>query len=323
MTKEYIKNLSIIIPHYNTPDLLEKLINSIPNIDDIQIIVVDDNSNVQLEALAALQKKYSNHVEFYKNDTGIKGAGACRNIGLRHADGKWLLFADADDFFVAGMYETVSPYFETDYDEIFFTPTSIYLDTGEQSNRHFMLERCINNYLANPTEENLLNLKITTCSPWSKMISHDLVYKYDIWFDEVLYSNDIMFTAKSGYYSKKIMASKDVIYCITRSPGSLTTDISWEAFEIRLYERVKVCDFLLERYTKKELKRMQYTCSVKLVEAIKRHYGIKKYLFIIRLFHQHGIPMFTWNQISLKSIKTFIKSMRLGEMDFRYYVNNK
>ena len=42
MSKEYKQNLSIIIPHYNTPDLLGKLIDSIPDTDDIQIIVVDD-----------------------------------------------------------------------------------------------------------------------------------------------------------------------------------------------------------------------------------------------------------------------------------------
>lgn len=35
---------SIIIPHHNVPTLLERCVNSIPQRDDIQIIVVDDNS---------------------------------------------------------------------------------------------------------------------------------------------------------------------------------------------------------------------------------------------------------------------------------------
>ena len=47
MSKEYKQNLSIIIPHYNTPDLLGKLIDSIPDTDDIQIIVVDDRINTK------------------------------------------------------------------------------------------------------------------------------------------------------------------------------------------------------------------------------------------------------------------------------------
>ena len=34
-------NYSVIIPHHNCPDLLSRLIDSIPDRDDIQIVVVD------------------------------------------------------------------------------------------------------------------------------------------------------------------------------------------------------------------------------------------------------------------------------------------
>lgn len=35
---------SIIIPHYNNPELLMRCLKSIPVSEDIQVIVVDDNS---------------------------------------------------------------------------------------------------------------------------------------------------------------------------------------------------------------------------------------------------------------------------------------
>jgi glycosyltransferase involved in cell wall biosynthesis len=35
---------SIIIPHYDIPDLLMRCLKSIPVSEDIQVIVVDDNS---------------------------------------------------------------------------------------------------------------------------------------------------------------------------------------------------------------------------------------------------------------------------------------
>lgn len=37
-------NYSIIIPHYGIPELLGRCLRSIPERDDIQVIVVDDNS---------------------------------------------------------------------------------------------------------------------------------------------------------------------------------------------------------------------------------------------------------------------------------------
>ncbi|MDR1598532.1 MAG: glycosyltransferase [Oscillospiraceae bacterium] len=37
-------NFSVVISHYNSFVLLKKLINSIPEREDVQIILVDDNS---------------------------------------------------------------------------------------------------------------------------------------------------------------------------------------------------------------------------------------------------------------------------------------
>ncbi|MDR2475404.1 MAG: glycosyltransferase family 2 protein, partial [Bacteroidales bacterium] len=38
-------NYSIIIPHKDIPDLLRRCLDSIPYRNDLQIIIVDDNSN--------------------------------------------------------------------------------------------------------------------------------------------------------------------------------------------------------------------------------------------------------------------------------------
>ena len=41
-------NYSIIIPHKNSPLLLERCLESIPIRDDLQIIIVDDNSDPEV-----------------------------------------------------------------------------------------------------------------------------------------------------------------------------------------------------------------------------------------------------------------------------------
>ena len=41
-------NYSIIIPHKNIPNLLQRCLDSIPIRDDTQVIVVDDDSNSEL-----------------------------------------------------------------------------------------------------------------------------------------------------------------------------------------------------------------------------------------------------------------------------------
>ncbi|MBQ5474281.1 MAG: glycosyltransferase, partial [Lachnospiraceae bacterium] len=52
---------SIIIPHYNIPDLLMRCLKSIPVSEDIQVIVVDDNStdaDTYLERFPELSRPY-------------------------------------------------------------------------------------------------------------------------------------------------------------------------------------------------------------------------------------------------------------------------
>src|SRR5699024_3371812 len=114
-------NLSIIIPHYNSTSSLKKLINTIPDVNEIQVIIIDDHSDAEHKnELIKFEKHFNrSNVEFYNNDPNKKGAGACRNIGLLHARGKWLLFADADDYFLEGFFDTVKKYFNSKCDVVF------------------------------------------------------------------------------------------------------------------------------------------------------------------------------------------------------------
>src|SRR5690606_29417331 len=94
--------VSIIIPHYNSTELLEKLISTIPEISSIQTIVVDDHSNeFHKNRLMEIEQANKNrNILFLTNDLDKKNAGSSRNKGLKHAKGKWVLFADSDDYFV-------------------------------------------------------------------------------------------------------------------------------------------------------------------------------------------------------------------------------
>ena len=126
---------SIIIPHYNIPDLLMRCLKSIPVTEDIQVVVVDDNSpdvDTYLERYAELSRPY---LEFVRTTKG-GGAGYARNIGMEHAKGKWLLFADADDLYVDGMYDIICQWVDSDADIVFFKIQSVMSDNLNQEISH-------------------------------------------------------------------------------------------------------------------------------------------------------------------------------------------
>lgn len=284
---------SIIIPHYNSIDLLIKLFSTIPDTKDIEVIVVDDNSSTEIENI----KKYiheRNNIKMFINDSGKKGAGSCRNIGLKKASGKWLLFADSDDFFLPEWKTIVGDYYDTDADMVYFAPHGVDLKTGEESKRHHLYRDLVYKYIDSPTVESKVNLQARFCTPWSKMIRKSMVDKNGFIFDEVMASNDIMFITKCAFAAEKIAADKRNIYCVTRGGTSLTSKKDKEKFMSRVDVVIRRYNYLKDILPKKEFEYVhidRYALG-KLADVILEGWGIKTFFEILKLYIENGVAFF-------------------------------
>ena len=222
---------SIIIPHYDIPDLLMRCLKSIPVSEDIQVIVVDDNSpdaDTYLERYPELSRPYLEFIRASKNG----GAGYARNIGLDHAKGKWLLFADADDFFVGNMYDIINTHVESDADVIYFQKRAVYSDNLNcKSSRSGYIDKIMDIYLKTGDE---VPVRTRYNVPWGKMIKKSLVENHHIRFEEIKYSNDILFSVHVGCLAKKIEAIDTVLYVVTSHEGSATYEFCKKPDELRI-----------------------------------------------------------------------------------------
>ena len=100
-----IFKVSVIIPVYNAAEFLGQGLDSLLNqtLHDIEIICVNDgSSDKSLEILKEYEKKDS---RIKVIDQENQGAGAARNNGMAIAQGEYLSFLDADDFFEKNMLE--------------------------------------------------------------------------------------------------------------------------------------------------------------------------------------------------------------------------
>lgn len=212
-----IKNYSVIIPHFtkNGTELLNRAIASVPIREDIEIIVVD-NSPAPIK-----QDLYANisNVSIYYSDNS-KGAGCARNVGLSNAHGKWLLFMDADDYFTPNAFNSFDKFLNSNNDIVYFKPTSVFSGTNELANRHFVFCNEIDDYFKTGNEYDLRYREFEV--PWAKMFRRAFVLENSIYFDEVPASNDVMFSLKTGIAAKNISASKETVYCVTVTKGSIT-----------------------------------------------------------------------------------------------------
>ena len=220
---------TIIIPHYNSPKLLQRCLDSIPQREDLHIIVVDDNSDAELVDFNHFPGYNRDDVELIFTKEG-KGAGYARNVGLTHADCEKLIFADADDYFNYCLNEILDEYKNDDTDIVFFNRLNVDSELYTYSSKRDWYGGHFRTYEENPIEgEKLFRYEYDV--PYCKIIKKTLVDKFDIHFEETTNQNDVRFSYMTGYYAKSIKVDKRAIYTVTYSPKSIM--FTWNSEKIK------------------------------------------------------------------------------------------
>lgn len=235
-------NYSVIIPFRNCTELLKTACNSIPVRKDIQIIVVD-NAQTPIGTNATICFENPN-IEYYVSSP-TKGAGCARNEGMKQAKGKFLLFLDADDFFTPDAFDSFDKELSTDCDIVYFNATSVVFGTEKKSDRHRSIDSKIKKSIREKNED---ILRYHFVNPVCKMVRKELIEQYNIEFQEVPASNDLMFSVKTGHYAHKVKAVDKIVYVITsgESGTSLTKTHSLVNEEARFHVFVDWYNFLKE-----------------------------------------------------------------------------
>lgn len=213
-----MKTYSFIIPHRNTPDLLQRLINTIPQREDIEIIVVDDNSDEGKKANVVR----SDVQLIFLDSNKSKGAGHARNVGMDRASGKWLLFADADDLYKEGFIEILDEYKDDDIEMLFYNIESVDCDTLQPGkiNRAKLYNILLAQYNGSKTTTD--ELLFMGYSPWYRMVKASYVRHYGIRYEEIVKGNDCFFAFQISYFAKRWAVDKRSVYIITYNSNSLT-----------------------------------------------------------------------------------------------------
>lgn len=110
--------ISIIIPFYCTPKpLFNKCMESILAVqsNEIEIVVIDDGSPKEYYSVL---NHYSTIPQVRIIHTKNAGVSAARNRGIKEAYGKWILFADSDDYMDTEALKKVLVYARTNNGDV-------------------------------------------------------------------------------------------------------------------------------------------------------------------------------------------------------------
>ena len=240
---------SIIIPQRNSLHTLPRLFASIPEREDIEILLVDNTPTPVTKEEIGIDRDYK-----LLWSAPERHAGGARNVGIDNAQGEWLIFADADDYFTEDAFEVFDANRGSDADVIYFSSEGRYSDTGQYSDRADSYARTVRGYLNGEIPE--ISIRLGMAVPWAKMVRKSFVAEGDFRYDEVRAANDIFFATKIGYYAHKVEAVDKIVYIATVSRGSLTQRITYDVIHARYEVSLQRNKFLREHNLG------QYQCSV-------------------------------------------------------------
>ena len=141
-----MKRISVVIPMYNVEPYVEKCLRSIEDQDipsvDYEIICINDGSPDNCSRVVRkLQKEYENLILIDKQNEGVSRA---RNVGIDRAEGKYILFADPDDYIASSSFKRILEKVEEKDAQVAFLGFTFFNEDGSIRTQ-ILHERLVNN----------------------------------------------------------------------------------------------------------------------------------------------------------------------------------
>ena len=226
---ESIKNdykISVIIPTYNTGNILHRTMNSIENqtfgFENIEVVIVDDCSNSETIKIINQYSSFENVKVIYLNsNTGASGTP--RNISIKEASSDYVMFLDHDDFFKHdALEELYNKIMEYNCDLVFGTYNSI--SNGKLFDIKYPNEK--NGYF-NSISDNERLIAFPPPSIWTKLFRKSVIIENNILFPPIL-GEDAIFMFKFLLNSKGIYYLWNSLICFhDLNKDSTTNNVSF------------------------------------------------------------------------------------------------
>ena len=210
---------SVSIPHYNSPKLLARMLKSIPEREDIQVIVVDDGSSE--DNVVELKKLQHKNLELILLDEN-HGGGYARNVGLQHASGRWFISVDADDYFSNDAFEVFDKYKDKEIDYLCFCIVVVDEKTLSPTGHFVRSDLSVRKYLKEKSKESLAYFKFRNYESWNKLLSMRFIRENNIQWENCRINIDVMFSMQVGLSGRAFLVIPNELYNLVFTSGSIT-----------------------------------------------------------------------------------------------------
>lgn len=246
--------ISFIVPCYNVESYINTCVDSIVNQNflNIEVVLVDDGSSDNTGAICDEYAEKDNRIHVIHQDN--LGVSQARNSGLEVAKGKWIWFADSDDYIKEDSLKILSDTIASCECDLIF---------------HGLIEVFDNKKIENTHREDFISTKSifldnNHCFQNGMLLfRHNIIEKYHLRFsNDLKYAEDMEFQYKYLLHSKRPIRISESLYFYRHREGSAMNNSN--------YHKKNMEDCL---YVSKKL--LTYSCSLNHTEDIWFAYRLR------------------------------------------------
>lgn len=295
-----MKKISIIIPVYNREKEIEKCLESVinqKNIEEIEVIIINDGSTDNSEniILNYIQNHQKIDIKYIQKEN--EGIAKTRNLGIKKANGKYIMFVDSDDYIDKNLIEKLDKYINEDIDLIKFKLQRV----DKKGNILEKVDGPVFDKISG--EEGFNKLYYTDLlldSPCVYIIKKEIFEKNNFEFKGT-YHEDFGLIPLVIVSSKTMVSTPYYFYQYVQVPDSITRNESYE----------------------KTIKKMEdvfyhYDNMIKVINDLKISKTTKEN---IKIYYTNAIIL-KLNELEKKERKIFIKEIRKRKMERNIKVRN-
>lgn len=229
---------SIIIPVYKVENYLHKCVNSVLSQEykDYEIILVDDGSPDNCSQICDEFAAVDNRIKVIHKANG--GLSDARNVGIKAAEGEYLMFLDSDDYWEGKSHlSNIAELIEKNptVDTIILKHKLLFESTNTTFEKSINYEKLLDN---NPdlTLFNLVKSNHQASSAWSRVVRRDIIIENKIYFTKGLTGEDSDWFIHLSLFIKKYLVYNETIYVYRQNRvGSITDTIKIKNIKDQLY----------------------------------------------------------------------------------------
>lgn len=313
-------NLTIIVPVYNTSKYLKRCIDSLlkQSNSEMQILLINDGSTDDSEEiLKEYEKNNPEIIKYYKKENA--GIADTRNYGISKAEGKYIMFADSDDYIKENLLEDVREYMLKDIDIIKFK-----LERVNENGQ--VLEQVNGPIFSNLTGEEAFNrlafLDVLLDSPCVYAFKKELFTKNNLNFKVGTEHEDFGLIPLVLLKAKSITSIENYGYCYVQSGNSITRNEDYSRTLKKFNDALSHYDFVirfleendLNEKTKKNVKTYYTNAIILKLKELKKE-DLK--LYIQKIKERKMVK-----NIQVNNFKQLIKKLIL-KVNMKLYIKLK